>query len=65
MHTNEHAWIFTPEETAEFIEIWAKEFNEYITEDQAVMEMRKLLELYELLIRPLPGEDPNQRIRLV
>ncbi len=47
---------FTPEAIAEFIEIWADEFDEYITEDQAVMEIRSLLEVCRLLVQPLPDE---------
>jgi len=47
---------FTPADIAEFLGIWAQEFGELLTEEQAITEMEKLLELTFALTEPLPGE---------
>ena len=47
---------FTTAEIAEFIKIWAEEFDEIITEDRARLEAGLVMELYLVLIQPLPGE---------
>jgi hypothetical protein len=55
---------FTTEAIAEFILIWAQEFGEILTEARAREEATRLLELYLILLEPLPGEpgyrEPDQ-----
>jgi len=53
---------FTSAEIAEFIGIWAKEFGELLTEEQAAVEMNLLLELTWALVQPLPGETGDSLV---
>jgi hypothetical protein len=48
---------FTATEIAEFIGMWAREFDEVISEGKAILEMQLVMELYETLVQPLPGES--------
>ena len=47
----------TDKDLDEFIAIWQKEFGEVITRDRARFHGGRLLELYALLMQPLPGEQ--------
>jgi hypothetical protein len=51
----------TDEDIREFTELWSREFGETLTPDQARHEASLLLELYWLLVQPLPrAEAPNE-----
>jgi hypothetical protein len=44
------------QDVEEFRRTWQKEFWEVITREKALLEARKLLELYVLLAKPVPGK---------
>jgi hypothetical protein len=46
---------FTEADLREFMEIWQEEFQESISMDEARHSAHLLLELYALLVEPLPG----------
>lgn len=46
----------TENDILEFMEIWAAEFNEQITPEDAKAHAAELLDLYALLISPSSGE---------
>jgi hypothetical protein len=47
---------FTEEDINEFADIWAAEFSERLTPDQARIEAVLLVEFCWLLVQPLPDE---------
>lgn len=44
------------QDVREFAEIWKKEFNEDLSPDEARYHASQLLELFWLLVQPLPSE---------
>ncbi len=49
--------ILSGETIEEFRSLYAEEFGEPIGPDEAHAMIMRLISLYELLLRPLPGED--------
>jgi hypothetical protein len=48
------------EDLAEFMRLYKTEFGEDVSVDEAREMARNLLDLYELLARPLPHEQPGR-----
>jgi len=56
---------FTEEEINEFADIWAAEFSERLTPDQARIEAALLVEFCWLLVQPLSNEDGYAGLPLI
>ncbi|MBI3818865.1 MAG: hypothetical protein HY286_09270 [Planctomycetes bacterium] len=64
MDTSNSSLSFSDAEIEEFRAIWKKEFKEEITVEQARREAFLLMELYSLLIEPVPeGESDVKKVR--
>lgn len=53
--------VLTDDEIREFIELWAREFGEELSPDEARHQALLLLQLYGCLARPLPVIDLDKR----
>jgi hypothetical protein len=54
----------TPDRLQQFMQIYKKEYEEDVTEDEAREYIARLMRLYEVAARPLPREEvPESNLR--
>lgn len=50
----------TPEDVREFQGIIKDEYDVELSKDEAIVMIKRLMSLYEIIARPLPAKNPNR-----
>lgn len=51
---------FSPDDVREFQGIIKDEYGVELSNDEAVVMIKRLMSLYEIIARPLPAKNPNR-----